>query len=321
MKTKRYFFLLMLACISLQMHSQSVKSYILQSPQKALLNVQDIYVDGFVNEGQGFDNLKDIVKNGLKYAYSNDHYGISDAETKFRYNPWAKTDLYTITDDKEKAQAIFTGKYKAAGDENSSDKLVATKEQQGFYYQIPYSYYEYSASANLAYTGSMDVFKKDLNKVVYTIPLEKNDQFEKKATYKKPNSPGLNGISNSVAQKIQTEVIAQFVPSLVAVTYEFEKIKEKDKTFKEDIKNARKLIKDDNIKEAGALYKKIYDGTNDVNAALNTAMCYEMIGNYTKAKEYYEKTGNQKNVDRIIQLIAVRDLYIKLGREVVEGEF
>ncbi|MDF1548858.1 MAG: hypothetical protein P1P88_13625, partial [Bacteroidales bacterium] len=301
------------------MYSQSVKSYILQSPQKALLNVKEIYVDGFVNEGQGFDDLKDIVKNGFKYAFGNDHYGISAADAKYRYNPWAKTDLYVITEDK--AQAIFSGKYQASGDEKSDEKLVDTKEQTGFYYQIPYSYYEYSESANITYTGSMDVFKKELNKVVYSIPLEKKDRFEKKAEYKKPNSPGLSGITNSVAQKVQAEVIAQFVPRLVSITYEFEKIKEKDKTFKDDIKSAKKLIKDDKIKEAGVLYKKICDGTNDANAALNTAMCYEMIGNYTKAKEYYEKTGNQKNVDRIIQLIGVRDLYIKLGREVVEGEF
>ncbi|MBN1250949.1 MAG: hypothetical protein JXA16_02365 [Bacteroidales bacterium] len=321
MKTKKYFFLLMFAILAFQMQAQSVKSYIIQSPSKALLNVKEIFVEGFENEGQEFDNLKDIVKNGLKFAFSNDHYGISDADVKINFNPWAKTDLYKIIDDNEKAQAIFTGKYKATGDEKSSEKLVDTKEQAGFYYQIPYSYYEYSESANISYSGSMDVFKKELNKVVYTIPLEKNDEFEKKANYKKPNSLGLNGVTNSVAQKIQAEVIVQFVPRLVPITYEFEKIKSKDKTLKEDIKEAKKLAKDDKVKEAGVLYKKICDQTNDADAALNTAMCYEMIGNYTKAKEYYEKTGNQKNVNRIIQLIALRDLYIKLGREVVEGEF
>lgn len=50
-------------------------------------------------------------------------------------------------------------------------------------------------------------------------------------------------------------------------------------------------------------------------------MCYEMFGNFTKAKEHYDKSTNNEAKKRIGILIQYRDIYKKLGIEVIEKDF
>ena len=72
------------------------------------------------------------------------------------------------------------------------------------------------------------------------------------------------------------------------VWYKFQKVKTKDKTLKEELKGASDMLAAGEIYKLGSLYKRIYeaDKTNK-SAAFNLAMCYELIGNYPKAQEYY----------------------------------
>jgi hypothetical protein len=72
--------------------------------------------------------------------------------------------------------------------------------------------------------------------------------------------------------------------------YKFVKVKTKDKGLKEELSTAKDLLVNGEIYKLGSIYKRIYEADNsNKEAAFNLAMCYELIGNYPKANEYYAK--------------------------------
>jgi hypothetical protein len=72
------------------------------------------------------------------------------------------------------------------------------------------------------------------------------------------------------------------------IWYKLLNVKTKDKTLKEELKAAGNLFESGKIKELGNLFQRIYQAEpENKEAAFNTAMCYELIGNYAKAEEYY----------------------------------
>ncbi|MDY0103050.1 MAG: hypothetical protein RBS07_08915 [Lentimicrobium sp.] len=72
------------------------------------------------------------------------------------------------------------------------------------------------------------------------------------------------------------------------VWYKLLNVKTKDKALKEELKAAKEMFESGKIKELGNIYLRIFQAEpENKEAAFNVAMCYELIGNYPKADEYY----------------------------------
>jgi hypothetical protein len=86
-----------------------------------------------------------------------------------------------------------------------------------------------------------------------------------------------------------------FKPYYRSEVYKFEKIK--DKEFKEKSKSAEDYLDNNNVDRAYSIYKSIYDiDPYNSAAACNIGYCYEMVGNYEKAFEYFNHAAE---VDQI----------------------
>jgi tetratricopeptide (TPR) repeat protein len=79
------------------------------------------------------------------------------------------------------------------------------------------------------------------------------------------------------------------------------------------------------VKELGKAYQKYIASEAKIkkpqNLYYNIGLCYELIGNYTKAKENYLKSGDSNVIIAIESLIKIQELFKSLGLDVTEGEF
>ncbi|MFW6352641.1 MAG: hypothetical protein ACOC2E_09650 [Bacteroidota bacterium] len=66
------------------------------------------------------------------------------------------------------------------------------------------------------------------------------------------------------------------------------KIKIKDKELKSQYKEMSKYLKEGKVKELGAFYLKLYEEKQSQELAQCIGICYDLIGNYEKAEQYYE---------------------------------
>ncbi len=95
--------------------------------------------------------------------------------------------------------------------------------------------------------------------------------------------------------------------------------KKKIKSLKKTIKKALKANKYD-AKTVGKYYKEMLDVEESSNTKYNIAICYLAIGNLTKAKEYFDASGNTGALI-IDEQFKVRNLLKNFGVEIIENEF
>ena len=99
------------------------------------------------------------------------------------------------------------------------------------------------------------------------------------------------------------------------VALNFPKVKIKDKALKTEYASIKKLYKEGEYIEAGKVVKKVYEAQKTPELAHALGICYELIGNYPKAAEYYKiKTDFHANV-RMKQNMALLDYVKSLGYE------
>ena len=142
--------------------------------------------------------------------------------------------------------------------------------------------------------------------------------------------PNVSSASTYIAAA-EKDAISQyqyyFSPIIKSKKYKFEKLKPEDKSYKKELKQKTKDLKDladkGDVNAMGKMYLDIITHPlKDMQEGyLNIGMCYEIIGNYTKAKEYYEKAGDSRAMNELNKLILDRDKLSAIGLNVVETDF
>ncbi len=64
-------------------------------------------------------------------------------------------------------------------------------------------------------------------------------------------------------------------------------VKIKDKALREDYKSLKSLLQEGEYMEAGKLARKLYQAEQIPELSVALGMCYELVGNFPKAQEYY----------------------------------
>ncbi len=72
------------------------------------------------------------------------------------------------------------------------------------------------------------------------------------------------------------------------IWFNFPKIKIKDQNLKAEFAAAEQQLKDGRYKEAGEYFKKVHESVNTPESSQALGLCYELIGNYPKATEYFK---------------------------------
>jgi tetratricopeptide (TPR) repeat protein len=301
-------------------YGQKVKSYYIIMPPYVVTNVDKIFIEDFVCEGEKGKGEGANFSKIMKDHISSEHRGISFEETKYIYNPWLKTNLYEVTENEAEAGAKISGNFTVTSASSYNENKVETVEPDRYYNRIPYSYYNYSASSSATIDVNMSVYKKELDKVVFEIPVKKEGNDSKTTSYSKPVVSSEASMMQSTINSAINYVPGYFCPVLRAIEYDFEKVKVKDKELKNEIKDVKGLVKDGKFKEAAVIYKKAMDVEKNQEAAYNLGIIYELHGNYTKARECYMESGNSAAVARIDKGLEVIDLLKKMNKEIVEQE-
>jgi len=97
--------------------------------------------------------------------------------------------------------------------------------------------------------------------------------------------------------------------------YQLEKVKISDKALKEEWKGSGDLLKDHDIMKLGNLCKRIYEDSPSKEAAFNLGICYERVGNYPKATEFYKKMPEFHTIARMKKQLILFDYLHEIGVE------
>jgi tetratricopeptide (TPR) repeat protein len=105
----------------------------------------------------------------------------------------------------------------------------------------------------------------------------------------------------------------------------FKGVKTKDKALKKEFKEKEKTIKaslkTNDLHAAAKTFIEIHETEKSLNSAYNVGLCYELIGNFTKAKEYYDMAGDKGALENMQNLLALKAQFEGLGLEVSETDF
>ena len=333
MNTK-YIIIAIIAILSANILSaQTVKSYIIPNkPQIVLENGGKVYVKPLDNTGtKGADF-------GAKYstALSNliNKNNSSSGKIKGVYNSWYTNRLYSVVNSESEANYIIAGNYLiiASSNHQATEIKETTKSNK-----IPYYFYEHRNTAVANLQATLIVKDASSSTVIKTIPFS-DKKSKNKTRYIHDDGPlNADRYIDVIAKKTIRGYSGIFTPIYVSKKYSFKKVKANKKSMekadfkatKKDLKTKQKALKvlaeQGKIKDMGAAYLKFaamgdkIKNMDKVNT--NIAYCYELIGNYTKANDYYSKVNDKKSLEQLTKLIEVQQMMKKMGIDVTEEEF
>lgn len=272
-----------------------------------------IYVEPFVNKGNNNDiDVNKIVTERFSTPFS---YSIKGDKKTRNVNAWSHQKRFVPVDNPNDADVIISGTYLYNKGTETKEKLY--KEKSGAYAcHIPFS--EPLTSNRSELTAIFKFQYKDNTSVTDTIHILNESQ------------GGTGKVFKSVAEleeKSKSYFKSRMFRKYIGVVsmddqwYKFKKIKIKDKALKEEFKSANQLIKEGKIKELGALYKKIYKVNPSKEVAHCIGMCYELLGNYPKALEYYKQLPDFIVKVRMKEQMKVFNYLQKMGMDLTIEEF
>jgi tetratricopeptide (TPR) repeat protein len=308
-------------------NAQKIDSYVLIMPPIYLGEGGPVYVKPLVN-------LKDSAQDSFGKAYSNsitnalNNPAIGKKSGVKMFNPWYTTRIYSTTENEAEAKYIISGEYSMATNTSASFKEHVSHETSSSKDpKIPFVFYEYISGTSASVSGKISLYQVSSQQIVKEYPFDQSNSDSKSQYLNVVSSASISTLlEKSEDQAIRQHFLA-FSPYFNVFTYSFENIKSDDKEYNKELRKQRKDLKD--YADAGQLEKlaiayiemldKNIENTEDLN--YNLGMCYEMIGNFTKAKEYYYKSNNSEAKQRIDILTQYKDIYQKLGVEIIEKDF
>ena len=333
MITKNIIIVILMVLSANILSAQTVNSYILPTkPQVILENGGKVFVEPLVNTGEKAPDF------GAKYSATLSALINKDAADKGKikgvYNSWYTNKLYTVVNSESDADYIINGTYLI--DASSSYKYTEIKSIAKLS-NIPYFTYQHTNSLNASLNATLNVVSASSSSVLTTIPIKKSKS-DNKVRYIHNDGPfNADNYIKDIAKKTIRGYGGIFTPKYVAKNYSFKKAKANKKTMeKADFKATKKELKTQGkalkvlaeqgkIKEMGAMYLKIAamgDKIKNLDKVDNDiAYCYELIGNYTKAKTYYTKAGDSKSLEQLTKLVEMQQLIKKMGQNVTEEDF
>jgi hypothetical protein len=324
MNTIKYTLIILLTFITSLSIGQKMDGYILTLPSQILDGGGKVYVEDFKDlKGENTTFGKSYAES-LKNALKAERVAIGSVG-KIQ-NPWIITKVYDITDSKADADYVLSGQYSIISASSSTNKPVYIKET-GTAEKLPICYYDYTVSSSATVMGDLFVTAKGQTEPLKTLPFKENKGTSKTKALEKPSVPSASSFITSAEKAAIKQYQYYFSPIIKSKKYKFNKLKAADKSYKKELKQQTKDLKDfadkGDVISMGKTYKaSLEKPLKDMkDGYLNLGMCYEIIGNYTKAKEYYEKAGDSSAMKELNKLIIDRDKLVALGLQIIENDF
>ena len=330
---KRFIITIIAAATFFVGEAQTLRTYYVVFPKNADPNVKNIYVSDFEKSDilaqTILPHFGENIANGIKAQIrSSERYG----NVEYIPQSWRRTDIYEVGDDKSSAQWVLTGTFDIKSDKKRDVSTEIKKDNSaGAKYNIPFEciYYDYSNSVNVKV--SMELKDKQGN-VIASYEKEQAKESHPKRDMRKPDkklsSP--EELANSTQQFFVMDISNQFLPWLKGFNYVMKEIKNRDikdhvskdryKEFKKELRNDKDMVKKLDYYGLGQLYMSLAEDTGIDAAYTNLAYVYEVLGNYTKAREIYQDLGDSNGLERVKFFENERDELKSFGKDYFEPE-
>ena len=324
-------YMLLLMLVSTLVDAQKIQSYVIKArPFYVLEEGGPITVKELTNNGSTMNTFGKDFATTLYNTINWEERGLAKKGKAKVYNPWYTTKIYELTKDESAAKYVISGNYVFSGQVTKSDALMKSKDYNQIT-PIPFFYYKHSVDATAIVDGVLTITSTSTGEVVkqFSLKNEKTKSDFKFVDY--PSTPTIDKYTKALAKDVISRSGGMFSPVFVTKTYSFKSIKgnKSDKVYKKELKNKKKvfksLAKTGSVNELGKAYQEIIANASKIkkpqNLYYNLGLCYELLGNYTKAKENYLKSADKDAIVEIDYLISMKDLFVKLGLNVVENDF
>jgi hypothetical protein len=323
-------YMLLLMLVSTSLDAQKIQSYVLKDkPFYVLEEGGPVTVQELTNNGSTMDAFGKDFANSLYNTINWNKRGISRNGKGKVFNPWYTTNIYELTKDESAAKYVIGGNYIFSGNVIKSHELLKSKDKSKE--AIPFFYYKHSVDATAKVDGKITITSTSKGELVkeFSLNNEKTKTDYKFVEY--PVTPTIEKYSKMLSNEVINRSRGMFSPIYAPKTYSFKAVKgdKVDKVFKKEMKNKKKVFKAladaGSVNELGKAYIVLVPDEAKIkkpqNLYYNIGLCYELIGNFTKAKENYLKSADKQAITEIDKLIEMKDLFQKLGLNVVENDF
>lgn len=303
MKNKLYLFvvLFLFSFINLQVLAQNIKDGRYTLTKETKIRGSKIFYEGLKNQGDESQiDVSKIAEDNLQFLFK---------------MTWSHNPLFEKANDKASADVIVGGYYiiKTGADIEEKIFYETTQNVGG---AIPF--YEIRQTNRAEVMAVISYTYKD-NSVDY-------DTISYIYEYERKPKTEYESIEDLLAKCTKSMGYGFYdafhFHSAESDWYNFKSVKTKDKELKEQLKTVNDLLKNGEINKAGSIYLKAYELDNsNLEAAFNVAMCYELIGNYPKANEFYLKSPDFHAKVRMKSNMIFFDYINKIGANVKLVDF
>ncbi len=257
-----------------------------------------------VNKGKA--GTMDIQKT-IDKAFAESFKPYGGGNKKFNnVNSWSQQEFFIPVKNAAEADVVITGTYKAVKETMVDEKKF---QEKGNNFNSPVTYFE-ARSVNKADMLVILNFK-------YKNGTSVNDTIQKSFTSERKKGKtitSLDDMEEKSLKHLESSLNKYFwVIDREQAWFKFPKVKIKDKALKEDFKAAKQLANDGKIVELGQLYRKIYEAEKQNEAFIAIGMCFELLGNYQKANEYYKNFNDFETKTRMKSQVAALEYLQTLG--------
>lgn len=312
---------LFVSFLTTSLSAQKLDAYNIVMPDTIFLGGGTIYVDTFTTTSTDPTEFSFADQFRKAYMFSLQVTNHGELKAIRILNPWQTTCIYKVTENKAEADYIIGGQYNYIAKSEKSFTEDSVKDKRS---DVPVVYYRFTASSSATLVGNIVVTSaKNGNRLRYfTYSESKNES--KTLIMEQPTVNDPTSFYPDINNRVINSSTYNLSPRLVVVEYDFPKCKPENKDLKKEFNDKFKELKDlaeaGKVREMAAIYFALQQKEDSQDLHECIGMCYEIIGNYTKAKAEYEKSGNNKRISAINEQIRVRDLLISLGVKVEEGE-
>jgi len=304
--------------------AQTVEGYKFAYSPTIINTGAKIFVKNFTNKGDIEANFGEKYAKSVKAALNRKSLGLTTG-VKLN-NPWLTTKFYEVVDTEAEADYIISGEYIFTKAYSSKNKEVVIYETSSMAKpKLPIHYYNYTEASSASVTMKMFIHKKGNATPSKEFPFTKTESKSKTTALQKPTITSASSYISTLSKQAINKYTYEFTPRLVVEKYKFKTIKPSNKELKKEYKTMKSSLKafakQSNINEMGKIYLSMLEKENDADVHANLGMCYELIGNFTKAQAEYNAGGDKKGIERITYMIKVRESHKGVGITVVENEF
>lgn len=281
MKTMiRYIIVITLVVSAFSLSAQEGYFYQFKKKSDTKVKGSKIYYKNLENKGENQSiNVNEIIKSNLDFYFKT---WSGNAKKKVQNHiSWTTNPLFEKADKEEEADVIISGNYEITTDVSIKEKLFYERKQSvgG---AIPY--YEIRQTNMASVEIVISYTYRDKSVVYDTISIV--NKYERKPNTKYQS---IEQLLTKCDKTLNLKVYNTFAfYTTEKIYYKFLKVKTSYKELKVELKEVNTMLSNGEIEKLGKLYQRIYESDkSNKDAAFNVAICYELIGNYPKAEEYY----------------------------------